>query len=113
MKLLDMTPAEKIAFFMTRLYDNKLTTTSGGNLSIMDSDGTLWISPSGIDKAHLTADDIMWVTPDGVVHGKHRPPNIRSTLPSCGRAPTCMQCFTLIPPRSSPTALNAACPRWI
>lgn len=73
MKLLDMTPAEKIAFFMTRLYDNKLTTTSGGNLSIMDSDGTLWISPSGIDKAHLTADDIMWVTPDGVVHGKHRP----------------------------------------
>ena len=73
MKLLDMTPAEKIAFFMTRLYDNKLTTTSGGNLSIMDKDGTLWISPSGIDKAHLTPDDIMWVTPDGVVHGKHKP----------------------------------------
>ncbi len=73
MKLLNMTPAEKIAFYMTRLYDNKLTTTSGGNLSIMDDDGTLWISPSGIDKAHLTADDIMWVTPDGTVHGKHKP----------------------------------------
>ena len=73
MKLLDMTPAEKIAFFMTRLYDNKLTTTSGGNLSIMDKDGTLWISPSGIDKAHLTPEDIMWVTPDGGVHGKHKP----------------------------------------
>lgn len=68
-----MTPAEKIAFYMTRLYDNKLTTTSGGNLSIMDDDGTLWISPSGVDKAHLTADDIMWVTPDGTVHGKHKP----------------------------------------
>ena len=61
MKLLNMTPAEKIAFFMTRLYDNKLTTTSGGNLSIMDENGTMWISPSGVDKAHLTADDIMWV----------------------------------------------------
>ena len=73
MKLLNMTPAEKIAFFMTRLYDNKLTTTSGGNLSIMDENGTMWISPSGVDKAHLTADDIMWVTPDGVTHGKHKP----------------------------------------
>lgn len=73
MKKLNMSPAEKIAFYMTRLYDNKLTTTSGGNLSIMDDDGTLWISPSGVDKAHLTAEDIMWVTPDGVVHGKHRP----------------------------------------
>ena len=68
-----MTSAEKIAYIMTRLYTNKLTTTSGGNLSIMDDDGVMWISPSGVDKAHLTADDIMWVTPDGVVHGKHRP----------------------------------------
>lgn len=68
-----MSPAEKIAFYMTRLYENKLTTTSGGNLSIMDDDGTLWISPSGVDKAHLTAEDIMWVTSDGKVHGKHKP----------------------------------------
>ena len=73
MKLLNMTSAQKIAYIMTRLYDNKLTTTSGGNLSIMDDDGVMWISPSGVDKAHLTAEDIMWVTPDGVVHGKHRP----------------------------------------
>jgi len=73
MKLLNMTPAEKIAYMMTRLYDNKLTTTSGGNLSIMDDDGVMWISPSGVDKAHLTPEDIMWITPDGVIHGKHRP----------------------------------------
>lgn len=73
MNLLNMTPAEKIAYVMTRLYDSKLTTTSGGNLSIMDEDGTLWISPSGVDKAHLTAEDIMWVTPDGTIHGKHKP----------------------------------------
>ncbi len=73
MKLLNMTPPEKIAYFMTRLYENKLTTTSGGNLSIMDDDGVMWISPSGVDKGNLTPEDIMWVTPDGVVHGKHRP----------------------------------------
>ncbi len=73
MKIVDISPAEKIARTMTRLYGNRLTTTSGGNLSIMDGDGNLWISPSGVDKAHLTADDIMKVTPDGVVEGKHRP----------------------------------------
>ncbi len=73
MKLLNMTPAEKIAYVMTRLYNNKLTTTSGGNLSIMDENGVMWISPTGVDKAHLTSQDIMWVTPDGKVHGMHRP----------------------------------------
>lgn len=73
MKLLNMTPAEKIAYVMTRLYNNKLTTTSGGNLSIMDENGVMWISPTGVDKAHLTPQDIMWVTPDGKVHGMHRP----------------------------------------
>lgn len=73
MKIQKMHPAEKIAQTMTRLYENHLTTTSGGNLSIMDDDGIMYISPSGVDKAHLTADDIMWITPDGEIHGKHRP----------------------------------------
>ena len=68
-----MSPAEKIAYYMTRLYDNRLTTTSGGNLSIIDSEGRIRISPSGIDKAHLTADDILSVGPDGRISGKHRP----------------------------------------
>ena len=73
MKTMGLCPAENIARTMTRLYDNRLTTTSGGNLSIMDDEGNLWISPSGVDKAHLTADDIMKVMPDGEIVGKHRP----------------------------------------
>ena len=73
MKTMGLCPAENIARTMTRLYDNRLTTTSGGNLSIMDEEGNLWISPSGVDKAHLTADDIMKVMPDGKIVGKHRP----------------------------------------
>lgn len=73
MKTTGLRPAENIARTMTRLYDNRLTTTSGGNLSIMDEEGNLWISPSGIDKAHLTAEDIMKVTPEGEIIGKHRP----------------------------------------
>lgn len=68
-----MTCAETISSYMTRLYDNGMTTTSGGNLSIMDENGSLWISPSGVDKAHLCPDDIMEVTADGVIKGKHRP----------------------------------------
>lgn len=67
------TPAETIAAYMTRLYENGMTTTSGGNLSIMDENGSLWISPSGVDKAHLTPGDIMEVTKDGTVKGAHRP----------------------------------------
>lgn len=73
MKTTGLCPAENIARTMTRLYDNRMTTTSGGNLSIMDDEGNLWISPSGVDKAHLTADDIMKVMPDGEIVGKHRP----------------------------------------
>ena len=72
-KIIEMTPAQTIAEYMTRLYDNRMTTTSGGNLSVMDENGSLWISPSGIDKAHLTPDDIMEVKADGTVAGKHRP----------------------------------------
>ena len=68
-----LTPAEEIAAFMTRLYDNSMTTTSGGNLSVMDDNGTLWISPSGVDKAHLRADDIMSVDKNGNIKGKHKP----------------------------------------
>ena len=72
-KIIEMTPEQTIAEYMTRLYDNRMTTTSGGNLSVMDENGSLWISPSGIDKAHLTPDDIMEVKTDGTVSGKHRP----------------------------------------
>ena len=31
-----------------------MTTTSGGNLSIRDDNGDVWITPSGIDKGSLT-----------------------------------------------------------
>ncbi|MBE6358635.1 MAG: class II aldolase/adducin family protein [Lentisphaerae bacterium] len=58
---------------LQRLYDLGMTTTSGGNLSIKDDDGNIWITPSGIDKGSLRPEDIVKVTPDGTVIGKHRP----------------------------------------
>ena len=39
-----MHPADQLVMFMRRIYDKGLTTTSGGNLSIMDSDGNIWFS---------------------------------------------------------------------
>nr|WP_306812790.1 class II aldolase/adducin family protein [Paenibacillus soyae] len=58
---------------MERIYRYGMTTTSGGNLSIKDADGGIWITPSGIDKGSLNRDDMVYVKPDGTVSGKHAP----------------------------------------
>ena len=68
-----MHPAEQIVLLINRVYQKGLTTTSGGNLSIMDSEGIIWITPSGIDKGSLTPSDICKVLPDGTVIGKYKP----------------------------------------
>lgn len=66
-------PADQLVMFMQRIYDKGLTTTSGGNLSIMDSDGNIWITPAGVDKGTLTRKDIICVHPDGTCDGPHKP----------------------------------------
>ena len=68
-----MHPAEQIVMLINRVYQKGLTTTSGGNLSILDSEGNIWITPSGIDKGSLTPQDICKVLPDGTVVGKYKP----------------------------------------
>ncbi len=66
-------PADQLVMFMQRIYDKGMTTTSGGNLSIMDDDGNIWITPAGVDKGTLTRQDIICVKPDGTQVGPHRP----------------------------------------
>ena len=66
-------PADQLVMFMQRIYDKGMTTTSGGNLSIMDDDGNIWITPAGVDKGTLTSSDIICVKPDGTCVGPHRP----------------------------------------
>ncbi|MBE6702099.1 MAG: class II aldolase/adducin family protein [Ruminococcaceae bacterium] len=68
-----MHPADRIVATMNRLYYHGMTTVSGGNLSIMDQEGNMWISPSGVDKGALTREDIMKITPDGQIIGRNRP----------------------------------------
>ncbi|MGN0879183.1 MAG: class II aldolase/adducin family protein [Oligosphaeraceae bacterium] len=66
-------PRDQIVEFMNRIYGYGMTTTSGGNLSIMDSSGDIWISPAGIDKGTLQREDIVCVKADGTIEGRHRP----------------------------------------
>ena len=66
-------PRDELALTLARIYRYKMTTTSGGNLSILDENGDMWITPAGIDKGSLTAKDIMCVKADGSIVGPHRP----------------------------------------
>ena len=66
-------PADQLVMIMDRIYSNNLTTMSGGNISILDEEGDIWITPSGIDKGNLTRGDICHVRPDGMVDGRHKP----------------------------------------
>ena len=66
-------PADQLVMFMQRIYDKGLTTTSGGNLSIMDDNGNIWITPAGVDKGTLNRGDIICVKPDGTCVGPHKP----------------------------------------
>lgn len=66
-------PRDQLVAIMNRIYHNEMTTLSGGNLSIKDDNGDIWITPSGIDKGKLTAKDIMCVHADGRIEGPHTP----------------------------------------
>jgi L-fuculose-phosphate aldolase len=66
-------PRDAIMRTMERVYRYRMTTTSGGNLSIRDDDGSIWITPARVDKGGLTRDDIVVVRPDGAVEGRHKP----------------------------------------
>ncbi len=66
-------PADQIVMIMERIYKYGMTTTSGGNLSIMDDNGDIWISPAGIDKGSLTRKDIICVKADGSIQGNYAP----------------------------------------
>jgi len=67
------TPAEQLVTVMTRLYQARLTTPSGGNLSVLDEDGGLWVTPSQVDKGRLTAAQMVKIGPDGSWQGALAP----------------------------------------
>lgn len=66
-------PADQLLMMMERIYGYGMTTTSGGNLSIRDDNGDIWITPAGVDKGTLTRSDMVCVKEDGTVIGHHKP----------------------------------------
>lgn len=66
-------PREELVETMRRIYRYKMTTTSGGNLSILDPDGSIWITPSRVDKGSLQPTDVVRVLADGSKEGLHPP----------------------------------------
>lgn len=68
-----MHPRDQITMIIDKIYRSGMTTTSGGNISIIDESGDIWVTPSAIDKGTLRATDIICVRKNGSVEGKHKP----------------------------------------
>ncbi|MCX6258188.1 MAG: class II aldolase/adducin family protein [Bacteroidia bacterium] len=64
-KLLQQSPAVQLSEIMTRIYNGMMTTPTGGNISIRDEEGNLWVTPTQIDKGRLTPADMVKIYPDG------------------------------------------------
>lgn len=73
MRLRELHPREAISETMHRIYTFGMTTTSGGNISVRDPDGTVWITPSAVDKGGLRPEHIAKVLPDGTLEGPYPP----------------------------------------
>src|SRR5215204_4652102 len=84
-----MHPRDQITMVIARIYNRGLTTTSGGNISIIDENGDIWVTPSAVDKGSLQPYDIICVKKDGTKIGPHKPSSaFTETLwevpPTCG-----------------------------
>lgn len=66
-------PRDEIMQTMERIYRYRMTTTSGGNLSLREPDGSIWITPARVDKGGLRREDIVCVRSDSSVEGLHKP----------------------------------------
>lgn len=66
-------PRDALLRAIERIYRFRMTTTSGGNLSIREPNGNVWITPARVDKGSLRREDIVCVRADGGVEGPHPP----------------------------------------
>ena len=73
MKITGQHPRRQITEIIGRVYRSGLTTTTGGNISVREENGDIWMTPAGIDKGSLAEQDIVCVKKDGKVEGRHKP----------------------------------------
>ena len=100
-------PRDEILEAMERIYRYRMTTTSGGNLSIREENGDVWITPARVDKGSLRREDIVCIRAGGAVEGTRTPSSelpihrqIRARRPSLGGIvhahPTALVAFSLV-----------------
>jgi len=117
-----MHPRDELSLTLERIYNYKMTTTSGGNLSILDDNGDIWITPARVDKGQLTPKDIVCVRKDGSIEGLHPPssefpfhkavyearPDIRSVVHAHPMALVAFSCAHKVPEtKAFPNAWNS------
>ena len=73
MKYEYMHPRQQIVTIMKRVYGYGMTTTSGGNISIKDESGDIWITPGGTDKGVMAEPDVVRMRGADLVEGTHPP----------------------------------------
>jgi L-fuculose-phosphate aldolase len=56
-------PRDELVRIMIRMYRRHLTTSSGGNASIHDAEGTVWMTPKGNDKGALLRHEMAYRPP--------------------------------------------------
>lgn len=66
-------PRDETLRTIERTYRYGLTTISGGNVSMREENGDIWITPSRLDKGKLRREDIICVRADGTTEGCHPP----------------------------------------
>lgn len=71
---------QAVADCMNRLYRQKLTTTSGGNISLRVSDDLILLTPSATDKGNMSAEEIAEIGTDGTNHTPHLKPSIETSM---------------------------------
>ena len=66
-------PRDQIVEIMQRIYAHEMTTTSGGNISVGDETGDMWITPARLDKGKLRREHIVRISPKGEREGLYPP----------------------------------------
>lgn len=73
MKFHDLHHRKQIVAIMRRVYGYGMTTTSGGNISIRDDCGDIWITPGGTDKGAMVEKDIVRMRGERAIEGAYPP----------------------------------------
>jgi L-fuculose-phosphate aldolase len=71
---------KEVAYFMRRLYERGLTTTSGGNISLKLTDDVILITPSATDKGRMKWKEVAVMNISGENFTPHLKPSMETAM---------------------------------